>query len=192
MAGLFSVFDCSHSFASSLRPDEACSARRSSSSTHPLQSGYAHSVAGARWGRRSDLFDSRRGPQAMRDAKRKNRRRRSARDVPEAEVVGADARPGPDAEALDLLKHGLRVLARLAVRAYFRHEASLSATDLAERCPDNPTEDCCHYLTRDGRLRKPAQGTVFQCNCEAAFSVAASSRASSGVRKMKQRLDSPA
>ncbi len=60
----------------------------------------------------------------MRGARRKTGRR-PARDLPEMEVVEVDARPEPDAEARELTEQGLRILARLAVRAYLRREASL-------------------------------------------------------------------
>ena len=78
----------------------------------------------------------------MRDVKRKNRRqRRLAGDVHETRVRQVGARPESDAEARELLEHGLRILARLAVRAYFRREASLPATNPGERSPDNPNAD---------------------------------------------------
>ena len=77
----------------------------------------------------------------MRDAKRRNRRRRPARDAPEISIVGTDANPAPDAEERELLEQGLRILARLAVRAYLRGEVPLPITDLGERCLDNPTAD---------------------------------------------------
>ena len=48
-------------------------------------------------------------------------------------MIGVDASPVPDAEAQELLEQGLRILARLAVRAYPRQEASLPATDSAAR-----------------------------------------------------------
>ena len=70
----------------------------------------------------------------MRGARRKNRRRRPAGDVPETKIVEVDA------EARELTEQGLRILARLAVRAYLRREASLAATDLGEQCLDNPAE----------------------------------------------------
>ena len=69
----------------------------------------------------------------MRDAKRQNRRRKPARDVTEICVVWADAGSTSDAEARELLDQGLRILARLAVRAYLRREASLPASDPGER-----------------------------------------------------------
>ena len=113
----------------------------SSSSAHPLWSGYARSRLG-----RTIREPQRpaqpplRTVQAMRDTTRRNRRRRPTGDVPETRVEGTDARPEPDAEARELLEHGLRILARLAVRAYLRREASLPAADLAEQRPANPAE----------------------------------------------------
>lgn len=80
-------------------------------------------------------------PQDMRDAKRQNSRRRPARDVTEISVVWADAGTTSEAEAKDLLDQGLRILARLAVRAYLRQEASLPASDSGEQSPDNPSAD---------------------------------------------------
>ena len=79
--------------------------------------------------------------QDMRDAKRQNRRRRPAGDVPEISVVWADAGTVSDDEARELLEHGLRILARLIVRAHLRREASLPATNPGERSPDNPNAD---------------------------------------------------
>ena len=40
-----------------------------------------------------------------------------------------------------MLDQGLRILARLAVRAYLRQEASLPTADPGERPPDNPKAD---------------------------------------------------
>ena len=79
--------------------------------------------------------------QDMRDAKRHNRRRRPATDAPEIGVDGVDANPAPGAEEQELLEQGLRILARLAVRAYLRGEVPPPATDLAERRIDNPAAD---------------------------------------------------
>ena len=78
----------------------------------------------------------------MRDARRPNRRRRpaNAKNVPETGGAGVDASPALDAEDRERLEQGLRILARLAVRAYLRREASLPATDPGEQCPDNPPE----------------------------------------------------
>lgn len=77
----------------------------------------------------------------MRDARRQNSRRRPAKDVPEISVVWADAGTVSDDEARELLEHGLRILARLAVRAYLRRNASLPAAEPGERSPDNPNAD---------------------------------------------------
>ena len=44
-------------------------------------------------------------------------------------------------EQQELLEQGLRILARLAVRAYLRREASLPTTDPGEQQIDNPAED---------------------------------------------------
>lgn len=77
----------------------------------------------------------------MRDAKRQNSKRRPAGDVTEISVVWADASPTSEAEARELLDQGLRILARLAVRAYLRQEASLPASDTGERSSDNPNAD---------------------------------------------------
>ena len=77
----------------------------------------------------------------MRDAKRQNSRRRPARGDPEISVVWADAGATSEAEAQELLEQGLRILARLAVRAYLRREASLPAADHGERPSDNPNAD---------------------------------------------------
>ena len=57
------------------------------------------------------------------------------------EIVGFGANPMPDAEARELLEQGLRILARLAVRAYLRREASLPTTDPGEQHIDTPAED---------------------------------------------------
>ena len=76
----------------------------------------------------------------MRDAERQNRRCRRARDLSDMEIVGVGASPASDAEAQELLEQGLRILARLAVRAYLRREASLPTTDLGEQRVDNPAE----------------------------------------------------
>ena len=56
------------------------------------------------------------------------------------EIVGVGASPASDAEAQELLDQGLRILARLAVRAYLRREASLPTADLGEQRLDNPAE----------------------------------------------------
>ncbi len=40
-----------------------------------------------------------------------------------------------------MLNQGLRILARLIVRAYLRREASLPATDPGERSPGNSNAD---------------------------------------------------
>ena len=80
-------------------------------------------------------------PQGMRDAKRQNSKRRPARDVTEISVVWADAGSTSEAEARELLDQGLRILARLAVRAYLRQEASLPASDSGEQSLDNPSAD---------------------------------------------------
>ena len=56
------------------------------------------------------------------------------------EIVGVGASPASDAEAQELLEQGLRILARLAVRAYLRREASLPAADPREQRVDNPAE----------------------------------------------------
>ena len=77
----------------------------------------------------------------MRDAKRHNRRHRPARDAPETRVDGVDTNPAPDAEERELLEQGLRILARLAVRAYLRGEVSPPVADLGEQCLDNPAAD---------------------------------------------------
>ena len=79
--------------------------------------------------------------QDMRDAKRQNGRRRPARGDPEISVVWANAGTTSEAEAQELLEQGLRILARLAVRAYLRGEASLPGTEPAERSLDNPNAD---------------------------------------------------
>ena len=76
--------------------------------------------------------------QDMTYAKRQNRKRRPARDATEVSVVWADAGSTSEAEAKELLDQGLRILARLAVRAYLRREASLPASDTGERSPDKP------------------------------------------------------
>ncbi len=75
----------------------------------------------------------------MRGARSKNRRR-PAKDLPEIEVVGVGASPASDAEARELLEQGLRILARLAVRAYLRREASLPIADPGAQHFDNPAE----------------------------------------------------
>ena len=75
----------------------------------------------------------------MRGARSKNRRR-PAKDLPEIEVVGVGASPASDAEAQELLEQGLRILARLAVRAYLRREASLPIADPGAQHFDNPAE----------------------------------------------------
>ncbi len=77
----------------------------------------------------------------MRDAKRQKKRRRPARGDPDISVVWADAGTTSEAEAQELLEQGLRILARLAVRAYLRREASLPIADPAERFLDNPSAD---------------------------------------------------
>ena len=77
----------------------------------------------------------------MRDAKRQNRRRSSARDDPEISVVWADAGSVSDDEARELIDQGLRILARLIVRAYLRREASLPATNPGGRSPGNSNAD---------------------------------------------------
>lgn len=69
----------------------------------------------------------------MRDAKRQSSRRRPARDDLEISVVWADASTASEAESQELLEQGLRILARLAVRAYLRRQASLPATEPGER-----------------------------------------------------------
>ena len=69
----------------------------------------------------------------MRDAKRQKKRRRPARGDPEISVVWADAGTASEAEAQELLEQGLRILARLAVRAYLRREASPPTADHGER-----------------------------------------------------------
>ena len=56
------------------------------------------------------------------------------------EIVGVGASPASDAEARELTEQGLRILARLAVRAYLRRETSLSAVDPGEQHFDNPAE----------------------------------------------------
>ena len=56
------------------------------------------------------------------------------------EIVGVGASPVSDAEAQELLEQGLRILARLAVRAYLRREASLPTADPREQHLDNPAE----------------------------------------------------
>ena len=76
----------------------------------------------------------------MRDARRPNRRRRPSRHAPETADAGVDACPALDAEARERLEQGLRILARLAVRAYLRREASLLAADPGEQGLDNPPE----------------------------------------------------
>lgn len=77
----------------------------------------------------------------MENAKRQNRRRRPARDVTEISVVWAEAGTVSETEARELLEQGLRILARLAVRAYLRREASLPIADPKEGSPDNPNAD---------------------------------------------------
>ena len=77
--------------------------------------------------------------QGMRDAKRQKERRGPAKDVTEISVVWADA--ASKDEARELLDQGLRILARLAVRAYLRQEMSLPASDPGERSLDNPKAD---------------------------------------------------
>ncbi len=77
----------------------------------------------------------------MRGVRRENRRRRLAQDVPEAGVVEVDVRPEVGAEARELTEQGLRILARLAVRAYLRRKASLPTAASGEQHSDNPAED---------------------------------------------------
>jgi len=75
----------------------------------------------------------------MKGARSKNRRR-PARDISDMEVVGVAASPASDAEAQELTEQGLRILARLAVRAYLRREASLPTADPGAQHFDNPAE----------------------------------------------------
>jgi len=70
----------------------------------------------------------------MRGTRRKSRRRRPAGDVPGTSVVEVDA------AARALTEQGLRILARLAVRAYLRREASLAPANPGEQHFDNPAE----------------------------------------------------
>ena len=96
----------------------------------------------------SDFAEHRKNPQRrvrpplrlqdMRDAKRQSRRRRPARGATEVNVVWADAGTVSDDEARELLEHGLRILARLAVRAYLRREASLPTAEPEGQCTDKP------------------------------------------------------
>ena len=74
----------------------------------------------------------------MREARRQHSRRRPSGYAPETVGAGVDAGPALDAEARERLEQGLRILARLAVRAYLRREASLPTIDLGEQHPDNP------------------------------------------------------
>ncbi len=76
----------------------------------------------------------------MRDARRPNRRREPSGDAPETAGAGVGTGPARDAEARERLEQGLRILARLAVRAYLRREASLPAADPGEQGPDYPAE----------------------------------------------------
>ncbi len=77
----------------------------------------------------------------MRDVKRQNKKQRPAGDATEISAVWADAGTVSEVEARELLEQGLRILARLAVRAYLRQEASLPLSDTGERSPDNPNAD---------------------------------------------------
>ena len=77
----------------------------------------------------------------MRDVRRQNSRRRPAKDVTEISVVWADAGTVSDDEARELLEQGLRILARLIVRAHLRREASLPTAEPGEGFPDNPNAD---------------------------------------------------
>ncbi len=77
----------------------------------------------------------------MRDAKRQNRRPGPARNATEISVVWADAGTVSDDEARELLEHGLRILARLAVDAHLRREASLPAAEPGKQSPDHPNAD---------------------------------------------------
>lgn len=56
-----------------------------------------------------------------------------------SESEGPASRYSP--EQKELLEQGLCILARLAVRAYLRREASLPTTDPGEQQFDNPAED---------------------------------------------------
>lgn len=63
-----------------------------------------------------------------------------AADMSQSSGVDRSA-PRYTPEQLELLNRGLRILARLAVRAYLLREASLPATNVGEQCLDNPSED---------------------------------------------------
>ena len=54
------------------------------------------------------------------------------------EIVGIGANPMPDAEARELLEQGLRILARLAVRAYLRRKRHWLSQTSESDAPTTP------------------------------------------------------